>query len=1767
MNPSTLAAGPQNPVQPPGGSSCQRTSSDSTTRWSRPFAWLGFLAALVLLLVSAPAARAQQTPVGCTGSGLGINLFTSSPDVHVGDTLTYSVNVFNGIPGSPRVVCDAIDIVAGIVTPDGKTNFITLVRRTLHNAEADFYPDVVSYVVRAQDIRTDGTVRATAFDDGTILQNDTPSRGGGDQGVNTEVSQPCIGIGVVCLGTTGENGRITFSGSVTNCGNNTLVGVTVTSVEDNGAFRLVFTNNILRGAVIAFSGSFEPLNPCTADKVTLVATGVDQFTSNPRTVTASASTTCATVLTPAIVVTKVCPVGPVAPGQLLVYIGTVRNTGNVTLTNVTVTSDQPANTVVFTVASLAPGVTANYTGSYVAPVACSSTSGVIARGNSICGVPVSSTASSTCAILTTPLIAVTTVCSTNVAIPGGVQTYAGTVRNTGDIPLKNVVVKSDRPAANTTVFTVASLAPGASANFTGTYTVPLLNACAVTTTVVASGQDLCTDVAVTSTSAVTCGVTTAPQIAVTLSCPAVPVATGALITYSGTVRNSGNVTLNNVSVVNTQSSPPTVFTVASLAPGASANFTAAFTAPADACSVSSTVTASGSDNCTTAVVTAAQSATCALITTPRLVITQDCPTGSVMPGGLLTYSGTVRNSGDITVTNVVVLNSRGGVTPIFTAALLAPGATANFSGSFTAPLDACSVSSTSTVSATSVCGIPVSSSVSSVCPLLTTPVIAVTTVCSTNVVAPGGALTYRGTVRNDGNVTLTNVVVTSDRPLAGTVLFTVATLAPAATANFTGTYTAPASFPAGACGVTATVTATGRDRCTAEIVSSTATASCAITTTPQIAVTLNCPVVPVGTGKLITYTGTVSNPGNVTLNNVTVINAQSSPATVLTVVTLAPGASANFTASFTAPADACDVTTSVTASGSDNCTSLVVSASRSATCTLVTAPLIAITQECPPEPVAPGGLFTFSGTVRNAGDITLTNVVVSRTDGAGNPEVQEPATFGLVGYWALNETAGNVALDGSGAGNAGTLNNAVRGTGKLGNGLSFNGVNSSVIVPNNAGLNFTGPITLAAWIRPESRTGKQNILAHGYTLTPERSVYLRINDGHYEIGSQLDGTQPIAAAQMPASDVGTFVHVAGAYNGSTWVIYRNGVAMNTFVSPVGAVAVNAGWAIGARDGGVDRNFIGVIDEARIYNRALSATEILVLAGQVITVPNPPVSTPVFTVATLAPGESAAFTGSYLLPSVGACSVTTTLTVRAGDKCTGANVGSSVTRTCPLLTTPGIEVTQTCPVSPTGPGGLLTYVGTVRNTGNITLTNVTVVNSRSGPTPVLTLASLAPGASASFTGSYRVPLNCCTVSSTATAGGGSICTGELVADTATSTCIVTTAPQIAVTKVCPILPLAPGELAEYSGTVRNSGDITLVNVFVVNNRNGDRPVLGPLTLAPGESAEFTDSYVVNADFCGTDTVTANGMSMCEIPVTASVTTTCPLLTDPAITVTKNCPLLPTPFGGLYTYTGTVRNIGNVTLVNVFVVNNQPSNNTPVLGPITLAPGASADFTAGFIAPMDCCEITDSVTATGRDRCTGTTVSARASTVCPLLTTPRIAVAKTCPATSVPVGGLFTFGGSVTNTGDVNLTNVMVFSARPGGIRVRLLGPVELAPGEAATFSGSYTVVAGSDPTTELIEATGMDTCQARTVTARADCSGPAVQTDAIILRSVSLAGGVATVTWDSTPGITYTLQCKANAEDPIWINIPGNVTANAASASKTDNVGPTAKRFYRVVVAE
>jgi hypothetical protein len=114
---------------------------------------------------------------------------------------------------------------------------------------------------------------------------------------------------------------------------------------------------------------------------------------------------------------------------------------------------------------------------------------------------------------------------------------------------------------------------------------------------------------------------------------------------------------------------------------------------------------------------------------------------------------------------------------------------------------------------------------------------------------------------------------------------------------------------------------------------------------------------------------------------------------------------------------------------------------------------------------------------------------------------------------------------------------------------------------------------------------------------------------------------------------------------------------------------------------------------------------------------------------------------------------------------------------------------------------------------------------------------------------------------------------------------------------------------------------------------------------------------------------------------TVTILCSGVGTPGIAVTKNCPSNSVPPGGLLIFTGMVTNTGNTLLTNVMVVNDQPTSNTLVLGPISLAPGEAANFTGSyFVVSCSCGPFADTLIATGSSPCGGS-VTNFASSSCP------------------------------------------------------------------------------------------------------------------------------------------------------------------------------------------
>ncbi len=216
----------------------------------------------------------------------------------------------------------------------------------------------------------------------------------------------------------------------------------------------------------------------------------------------------------------------------------------------------------------------------------------------------------------------------------------------------------------------------------------------------------------------------------------------------------------------------------------------------------------------------------------------------------------------------------------------------------------------------------------------------------------------------------------------------------------------------------------------------------------------------------------------------------------------------------------------------------------------------------------------------------------------------------MKGYWSFNGSdmlSSTAAADRSGAGNTGTLTgNAARAIGKIGQGITFDGSGDYVDVGDMASIEGQSQVSFAAWVKPRTLVdfagifGKQfsdsgndlSVIAGGGAI-PNTSVIFIIRNGSNDYG--YTGSGKLAA--------GTWTHVVGTFDGSQsgnanrMKIYINGVSETlTFSGTIPATTPSSTTPMTI--GKISTfYFDGFIDEARIYNRALSAGEAASLYNQ------------------------------------------------------------------------------------------------------------------------------------------------------------------------------------------------------------------------------------------------------------------------------------------------------------------------------------------------------------------------------------------------------------------------------------------------------------------------------------------------------------------------------------------------------------------------------------------
>jgi hypothetical protein len=356
-------------------------------------------------------------------------------------------------------------------------------------------------------------------------------------------------------------------------------------------------------------------------------------------------------------------------------------------------------------------------------------------------------------------------------------------------------------------------------------------------------------------------------------------------------------------------------------------------------------------------------------------------------------------------------------------------------------------------------------------------------------------------------------------------------------------------------------------------------------------------------------------------------------------------------------------------------------------------------------------------------------ISVSTTGGT----VTGPATStNLAAAYGFNEGTGTTTADASGNGVTGQIQGATWTTsGKHGNALSFNGSSSYVDLGTPAVLQSTGSMTWSAWV-----------YAAGTPSDDGQIVAMSDGNSGWQFKTSPDtGVRTFAIAVSPSSTsstqrysktvpaLNTWYHVAGVYNTATQTldIYVNGVLDDGVLNgtvPSAQVLAGVNTTIGMRSGGY--YFNGVIDDLRIYNRALSATEI-----------QADMNTAVGTTAVAAP------------PTI------------SSVQCSPASVASGASSTC------------TATLSGAAPSGGTTVTLSDNSTALTTPASVTVAAGATTGTFTVTAGSVTSSQSATVTATLAGVSKTATISlGTAMTLSSLACSPTTLASGAISTCTVT-----------------------------------------------------------------------------------------------------------------------------------------------------------------------------------------------------------------------------------------------------------------------------------------------------------------------------------------------------------------------------------------------------------
>src|SRR3989344_1327302 len=225
-------------------------------------------------------------------------------------------------------------------------------------------------------------------------------------------------------------------------------------------------------------------------------------------------------------------------------------------------------------------------------------------------------------------------------------------------------------------------------------------------------------------------------------------------------------------------------------------------------------------------------------------------------------------------------------------------------------------------------------------------------------------------------------------------------------------------------------------------------------------------------------------------------------------------------------------------------------------------------------------------------------------------KISRPSTLnsGLVGHWTFDGAdtnwTTNTVVERSDNGNTGAMPNMSTSTspakGKIGQALNFDGVNDKVVVNHSSSINLNNAATFSLWIKalPQMQDPWANFVQKGNGGSGGGSLFFGAANNTTNVHIRVDTPSDFNRNDQISNVLdGNWHYVSVTFESGTVKMYKDGLQTGSFSYIHGSGFGNTsnvflGSAYGSQD-----FLLGLIDEVRIYNRALSASEVKALYNQ------------------------------------------------------------------------------------------------------------------------------------------------------------------------------------------------------------------------------------------------------------------------------------------------------------------------------------------------------------------------------------------------------------------------------------------------------------------------------------------------------------------------------------------------------------------------------------------